>query len=36
MDADPIIRMEGVDKYFGTFQALHDINLQVRTAASAS
>ena len=22
--------MEGVDKYFGTFRALHDINLQVR------
>ena len=29
MDADPIIRMEGVDKYFGTFRALHDINLDV-------
>ena len=29
MDADLIIRMEGVDKYFGTFRALHDINLQV-------
>jgi polar amino acid transport system ATP-binding protein len=27
---DFIITMEGVDKYFGTFRALHDINLQVR------
>jgi ABC-type polar amino acid transport system ATPase subunit len=30
MDDDFIIRMEGVDKYFGTFRALHDINLNVR------
>ncbi len=29
MDADLIIRMEGVDKFFGSFRALHDINLQV-------
>jgi polar amino acid transport system ATP-binding protein len=27
---DCIIAMEGVDKYFGTFRALHDINLRVR------
>jgi ABC-type sugar transport system ATPase subunit len=26
---DVIIAMEGVDKYFGTFRALHDINLRV-------
>jgi polar amino acid transport system ATP-binding protein len=30
MDADVIISMEGVDKHFGTFRALHEINLQVR------
>ena len=29
MDADRIIRMEAVDKYFGNFRALHDINLEV-------
>ncbi len=29
MDADLIIRLEGVDKFFGSFRALHDINLQV-------
>jgi ABC-type polar amino acid transport system ATPase subunit len=27
---DFIIRMQGVDKYFGSFRALHDINLNVR------
>jgi ABC-type polar amino acid transport system ATPase subunit len=27
---DVIIAMEGVDKYFGTFRALHDINLRVQ------
>ncbi len=30
MDGDCIIRMEGVDKHFGSFRALHDINLEVR------
>jgi ABC-type polar amino acid transport system ATPase subunit len=34
MDSAPpddfIIRMQGVDKYFGSFRALHDINLNVR------
>ena len=30
MDADVIISMEGVDKHFGTFRALHGINLEVR------
>jgi ABC-type polar amino acid transport system ATPase subunit len=29
MDADRIIRMEAVDKYFGSFRALHNINLEV-------
>ena len=28
--AEPIIRMEGVDKWFGKFQVLTDINLNVR------
>ncbi len=27
---DFIIRMQGVDKYFGSFRALHNINLNVR------
>lgn len=29
-DAQPLIRMTGVNKFFGNFQALKDINLEVR------
>ena len=29
-DAQPVIRLENVDKYFGSFQALRDVSLEVR------
>src|SRR6195952_5995075 len=27
--AEPLVRIEGVNKSFGSFQALHDVNLEV-------
>ncbi|WP_069298652.1 ABC transporter ATP-binding protein [Neptunicoccus sediminis] len=28
---DPIIRLSGIDKFYGDFQALHDVNAEIRT-----
>lgn len=28
---DPIIRLEGIDKFYGDFQALYDVNAEIQT-----